>query len=124
MRLLMEGFYTLINGGLFSSPTNVGHHNSTSSGGLALRRYKWYQSQTPDDVSAFSLFPEGEKTRDSVPVRTLGPKRRWIWRGSHIDWRKKRVPAMMLGTEGGWAVMSYISWGREQNTLYKGMETF
>ena len=22
-------------------------------------RYKWYQSQTLDDVSAFSLFPEG-----------------------------------------------------------------
>ena len=25
--LLGEGFHTLINGGLFSSPTNVGHHN-------------------------------------------------------------------------------------------------
>ena len=24
-----------------------------------LDRYKWYQSQTPDDVSAFLLFPEG-----------------------------------------------------------------
>ena len=23
----------------------------------------WYQSQTPDDVPAFSLFPEGGKTR-------------------------------------------------------------
>ena len=23
-----------------------------------LGRYKWYQSQSPDDVSAFSLFPE------------------------------------------------------------------
>ena len=27
-RLLNEGFHTLINGGLFSSPTNVGHHNN------------------------------------------------------------------------------------------------
>ena len=26
---------------------------------MDLGRYKWYQSQTPDDVSAFSLFPEG-----------------------------------------------------------------
>ena len=25
---------------------------------VELRDYKWYQSQTPDDVSAFSLFPE------------------------------------------------------------------
>ena len=25
-----------------------------------LGRYKWYQNQTPDDVLAFSLFPEGE----------------------------------------------------------------
>ena len=24
-----------------------------------LGRYKWYQSQSPDDVPAFSLFPEG-----------------------------------------------------------------
>ena len=39
-----------------------------------LGRYKWYQSQTPDDVPAFSLFPEGGKTRGGVPVRTLGPK--------------------------------------------------
>ena len=26
---------------------------------MDLGRYKWYQSQTLDDVSAFSLFPEG-----------------------------------------------------------------
>ena len=26
-----------------------------------LGRYKWYQSQVLDDVSAFSLFPEGGK---------------------------------------------------------------
>ena len=24
-----------------------------------LGRYKWYRSQSPDDVPAFSLFPEG-----------------------------------------------------------------
>ena len=31
-RLLGEGFHTLINGDLFSSPTNVGHHNPPPSG--------------------------------------------------------------------------------------------
>ena len=30
-RLLGEGFHTLTNGGLFSSPTNVGHHNPPPS---------------------------------------------------------------------------------------------
>ena len=78
MRLLGEGFHTLINDDLFSSPTNVGHHNEGnkemehelgSPKGKAQRgqyllavdlgRYKWYQSQTPDDVPAFSMFPEG-----------------------------------------------------------------
>ena len=29
MRLLVESFHTLINSGLFSSPTNVGHHKET-----------------------------------------------------------------------------------------------
>ena len=35
-RLLGEGFHTLINGGLFSSPTNVGHHNLPPSGASVL----------------------------------------------------------------------------------------
>ena len=38
-----------------------------------LGRCKWHQSRTPDDVSAFSLFPE-EGRHGGVPVRTLGPK--------------------------------------------------
>ena len=42
---------------------------------VGLGSYKWYQSQTPDDVLAFSLFPEGGQTQGGVPVRTLGPKR-------------------------------------------------
>ena len=33
------------------------------------------QSQTADDVPAFSLFPEGAYSRGGVPVRTLGPER-------------------------------------------------
>ena len=40
-----------------------------------LGHYKWYQSQTQDDVPAFSLFPKGGQTRGGVPVRTLGLKR-------------------------------------------------
>ena len=49
-----------------------------------LSRYRWYQSQTPDDVSAFSLFFErvsafslffeGGWIKDGVPVRMLSPK--------------------------------------------------
>ena len=28
------------------------------------------------------------------------------------------------GLEGGWIVMSHIGWRGEQNTIYKGVETF
>ena len=44
-----------------------------------------------------------------------------VW--SHIDRREKRVPARMLGPEGGWIVRSYICSGGERNILYKGVET-
>ena len=44
-------------------------------------------------------------------------------RVDHIDWRKERVPARTQGLEEGWIVKSHISWGRERNTFYKGMET-
>ena len=30
---------------------------------MDLDRYKWYKSQTSDDVIAFSLFPKGVDTR-------------------------------------------------------------
>ena len=33
-RLLGEGFHTLINGVLFSSPTNMGHHNNEPISGM------------------------------------------------------------------------------------------
>ena len=33
-----------------------------------------------------------------------------------------RVPARMLGLEGGWIVRSHIGRGGEQNILYKGVE--
>ena len=40
---------------------------------MDLSRYKWYQSQSPDDVSAFSLFPEGVDTR-RCDSKDDGPK--------------------------------------------------
>ena len=43
-----------------------------------LGSYKWYQSQTPDDVPAFSLLPEGGQTRGGALVRMLGLKGGWI----------------------------------------------
>ena len=42
---------------------------------------------------------------------------------SHIDWREERVPARILGLEGGWIVRSHIGWRGEQNIFYKGVET-
>ena len=35
--------------------------------------YKWYQSQTPDDVSAFSVFPQGVDMRRCAS-KDVGPK--------------------------------------------------
>ena len=49
-------------------------------------------------------------------IRTLGG-----FGGSHIDWRKERVPARTLGPKEGWIVRSHIGWGGERNTLYKGV---
>ena len=46
-----------------------------------LGRYKWYQSQTPDDVAARRLFPEGGQTRGRVSIRTLGPEGGGFWWG-------------------------------------------
>ena len=40
------------------------------------------------------------QTLSSVSAKTLVPEGRWIVR-SHIDWREERVPARMLGPEGG-----------------------
>ena len=58
--------------------------------GLGLGRYKWYQSQTPDYVPA-----------RRCASKDAGPQGGWIWRGSHIDWRKERVPTRTLGLKGG-----------------------
>ena len=63
-----------------------------------LGRYKWYQSQTPNDVPAFSLFPKGGRHE---AVCQYGPQRGWIWGQSHIDWRKERVSVKTLAPKGG-----------------------
>ena len=44
-------------------------------------------------------FPNGVDTRRCA--KDAGTKGGWIWRGSHIDWRKERVLARTLGAEGG-----------------------
>ena len=58
-----------------------------------------------------------------MPVRTLAPK------GVDLVVVPHRLENGMsasddAGPEGGWIVMSHIDWGEEQNTLYKGVETF
>ena len=65
-----------------------------------LSRYKWYQSQIPGDVPAGRLSPEGVDMR-LCASKNVGPQRGWIGWGSHIDWRKERVPARTRGFEGG-----------------------
>ena len=74
-------------------------------------------------VSLLAVPRRGVDTRRCAS-KDAGPKGGWIWRRSHIDWRKERVPARTLGPEGGWIVMSHINWGREQITIYKGVDTF
>ena len=88
---------------------------------VGLSRYKWYQSQTPGDVPARRLSPE-EGGHEVVCQQGRWARRGWIGR-SHIDGRRERVAVRTLGPEGGWIVRSYISWGGERNTLYKGVET-
>ena len=68
-----------------------------------LSRCKWYHSQSPDDVPAFSPFPVGVDTRRCAS-KDAGPQRGWC----HIDWIKEQVSARTLGTEGGWIVMSTL----------------
>ena len=60
--------------------------------------YKWYQSQTPGDVTTRRLSLEEGWPRDGMLARTLDSK-------------------------GGWIVRSHMGWGGEQNILYKGVET-
>ena len=73
---------------------------------MDLGRYKWYQSQTLDDV----------------PVRTLGLK------GGEFGDGPTSIKGMSAsedaGPRRGWIVMSHIGWGGEQIAIYKGVKTF
>ena len=48
--------------------------------------------------------------------KDAGPLVGWI-RGSHVDWRRERVPARTLEPEGGWIVRSHIGWGGERSIV-------
>ena len=60
---------------------------------MGLDRYKWYQSQTLENVPVRRLSPKGKGgcTRSGVPARMLGPE------GGRFG-RKE-----LAGPEGGWA---------------------
>ena len=53
-RLLGERFHTLINYGLFSSPTNVGYHNPPPFG---AQRSRWHSFLPPIDVDHPQIHP-------------------------------------------------------------------
>ena len=97
--------------------------------------YKWYQSQTPDNVrqcvillavlkvSSFSLFPRGVDTRRCAS-KDAGPKGRVDLGTIPHQLEEGKSSSVSLGPEGGWIVISHIGWGGEQITIYKGVETF
>ena len=60
-RLLGGGFHTFINGVLFSSPTNVGHHNPPPFG---AQRPRWHLFLSPIDVG---LLPNPPPFRAQHP---------------------------------------------------------
>ena len=68
---------------------------------MGLGGYKWYQSQTPSDVLAMRLSPEGGCTRGDVASKDDGIRRGVDLVGTHINWRKERVRARTLGPEAG-----------------------
>ena len=41
---------------------------------MDLGRYKWYQSQTSDNVPTFSLFPEGGVDTRQCASKDVGPQ--------------------------------------------------
>ena len=55
--------------------------------------------------------------------KNAGPRKGWI-EGSHIDWRRKRVPTKMLGPKGVDLGRSHIGWGGERNIVYKDVKLF
>ena len=71
MRLLGKSFHTLINGGLFSSPTNVGHHNPPPFGAQLPR---WHSFLPPIDVGPPPNPPPlGPSVLTGTPPRVYPP---------------------------------------------------
>ena len=58
-----------------------------------------------------------------MPVRMLGPKGGGFGRVPH-RLEKGTSANEDVGPRREWIVMSHIGWGGEQNTFYKGVETF
>ena len=88
---------------------------------VGLGGYKWYQSQTPDDVSARRLSPEGGGHE------VVCQQGRWALKG--VDWRvphrleKGTSASENVGPKGGWIIRSHIDWGGKRSILYKGVKT-
>ena len=80
-----------------------------------LGRYKWYQSQTPDDVPTFSLFPEGVDTRRCAS-KDAGLKREVNLGAVPHRLDKGTSASEDAGLRREWIVMS-IGWGGEQIIL-------
>ena len=103
-------------------PTSIGERNVPLIGKaqrgqyllvVDLGYYKWYHSQTLDDVLARRLSPEGGG-HEGVCQQGCWARRGWI-RGSNIDWRRERMLERTLGSK--WGRLSHISWGRERIIL-------
>ena len=75
-------------------------------------------SQTSDHVSARRLSRKGEWAWGGVPIRTWASRggRGWIG-GSHINWRRERVPVRTLVPKGG-GLWDPTSIGKENETFF------
>ena len=58
-----------------------------------------------------------------MPVRTLAPNGVDLVGVPH-QLEKEKSSSEDVGPRRGWIVTSHIGWGGEQNTLWKGVETF
>ena len=86
---------------------------------VGLARYKMVSElDTRLCASKETLPRRGVDTRQCAS-KDAGPQRGWIWRGSHIDWRKERVSARTLGPEGGVDRESPTLVGEENETPFK-----
>ena len=85
---------------------------------VGLGRYKWYQSQTPNDVPRRRLSPKGGWTRGGVPTRMLDPRRGVDWGVPHR--LEKGMSALRtLGPEGvDWEIPHRLG-RRTKHSLYR-----